>query len=402
MIVQCFWFSIFFILYTYLGYPLILTVLARFKPESKELQPHTPSVTLLIAAYNEETVIAKKLENALGLDYPGDKLQILVAADGSDDRTVEIVKSYVEQGVELSFSHKRQGKMAAINRAMVVAQGEIVVFSDANNMYSKNVIRDLAAPFADAEVGGVSGAKKVLSDGGVLGESEGFYWKYESNIKKQESRLGTCTGTAGEIFAIRRALYVPPPGEIINDDFYMAMQILKQGSQIKYAPEAVSMEPVSLTPQDEIIRRERIIAGRYQAMSLSDKNLPLKRPLVMWQIISHKFLRPMIPFAMIMAFLSNFLSLFKGKNYKGKGVFYRFTNLFLPFGMIFFICQLGFYLLAALGIVRKGELTKRKLFYLPAFLVNSNLAALKGFYRYISGNSSVNWKKVERQVVENE
>ena len=176
-----FWLCICSIIYAYAGYPLLLTLLSRLKPKPLSPQPSFyPSVTLLIAAHNEQAVISKKLENALNLDYPRERLQILVAADGSDDRTPDIVKTYASQGIGLSYQPVRHGKMAAIKRAVPLAQGEILIFSDANNMYDPETIRELTKPFCNPEVGAVSGAKLIVEDGSSLSASEGLYWKYES------------------------------------------------------------------------------------------------------------------------------------------------------------------------------------------------------------------------------
>ena len=147
-----FWLSVLFILYVYMGYPLLLALLARFSKKQPEYAPYTPKITLLIAAYNEEKAISSKLENALSLDYPAENLQILVAADGSDDRTVEIVKTFAARSVEISYQPKRQGKMAAINSAIALARHEIIIFSDANNLYNENTLRELVKPFSDSQV----------------------------------------------------------------------------------------------------------------------------------------------------------------------------------------------------------------------------------------------------------
>lgn len=283
-----FWFCVLGVMYVYAGYPLLLAIFARLFSRPVLTAEITPTVTLLIAAYNEEAVIAGKLENCLALDYPAEKLQVLVAADGSTDRTVDIVRSFSSRGVELCYEPARRGKMAAINHAMQAARGEIVVFSDANNYYRRDALRELIRPFADPTVGAVSGAKHIVKGDGQLGEAEGLYWKYESFIKEQEARLWTCTAVAGEIFAIRRELFTPAPEEVINDDFYLALQVIRRGFRVMYAPKAVSLERVSPSAQDEIVRRTRIIAGRYQAMAMSLKLLPFRQMFVLWQIVSHK------------------------------------------------------------------------------------------------------------------
>lgn len=390
-----FWISVGSILYTYFGYPLLAALLARLRPQPQYAPraSDAPSVTLLIAAYNEEIAIGEKIENSLNLDYPKDRLHILIMTDGSSDHTPEIVNGYAERGVELLHQPERRGKMAAINRALPQARGEIIVFSDANNFYQPDTIQKLVAPFSDPQVGAVSGAKVIAKGDGSLGESEGLYWKYESFIKKQESRLGSCTSAAGEILALRKNLYVPPPNHVINDDFFLAMQVLRQGWRVAYAPEAVSSERVSQTAQDEIIRRTRINAGRYQAIAMAGKFLPFNRPLLVWQVISHKFLRPLVPFFMIGAFLTNLLAVV----FPSPRGFWRLGT---PYGWILFALQIAFYALAILGSrfqKRDGQSRLARLLYLPAFLTNSNLAALKGFFRFLRGGEGHLWQRIQRR-----
>lgn len=398
VLVFLFWLSVGAIFYTYLGYPMLLAFLARLwgdkGAESTDSQA-LPAMTLLIAAYNEEAVIAEKIHNSLALTYPKERLQLLIVTDGSSDRTPEIVAQYAAQGVELLHQPLRQGKMAAINRAMGYARGEIVVFSDANNLYSPETLVELAAPFRDPRVGAVSGAKRIQKGDGALGDSEGLYWKYESFIKAQESRLGSCTSAAGEILAIRRSLFVPAPKGVINDDFFLAMQVLRQGYNMAYTPRACSFERVSASARDELIRRTRINAGRYQAMAMAGQLLPWKRPLLIWQIFSHKFLRPLVPFFMILAAVSNGLLVFLAPADAG------FWRLGWPFGVLFLALQALFYSSAWLGAFlqqrggdRRGWL---RVLYLPTFLTYSNLAALRGFWRFIRGEYSPLWERVRRR-----
>jgi len=386
-----FWVCILLILYTYAGYPALLWLLARLKRKPAAYAPLEPSVTLLIAAYNEQAVIAEKLENSLALDYPREKLQILVAADGSSDATPEIVGSFAGRGVELSYSPERRGKMAAINRAVPQARGEIILFSDANNMYTPDVIRELVHPFSDPSVGAVTGAKHVISDQGGLSESEGLYWRYESFIKERESHLGCTVGAPGEITAMRRELFRPPPERIINDDFYMAADLVKRGYRVLYNPRAQSSETVSASAAGEMKRRARIIAGRYQVILLAGRLLPWRQPRVVWQIISHKFLRPLVPFAMIGALLANLIVVIWPPTA-------RPVLLWLgqPVGLILLALQIAFYLLAWLGRYAPRGTRIGKLLYLPVFLVNSNLAALVGLARFFSGRQTVLWERVAR------
>ncbi|MBI5932757.1 MAG: glycosyltransferase family 2 protein [Chloroflexi bacterium] len=381
-----FWLSVGSILYTYFGYPLLVTLLARLRPPLRFAEPKEdlPLVTLLIAAYNEELAIEEKIKNSLNLDYPKDRLQILIVNDGSSDRTRDILDEYVGRGIEAFHQPQRGGKMAAITRGVSEARGDIILFSDANNTYQANTIKQIIAPFSDPHISAVSGAKVIEKGDGGLGESEGLYWKYESFIKKQESRLGSCTSATGEILAIRKGKYVAPPQGIINDDFYIAMQVVRQGDRLVYAPEAKSSERVSPTAQDEIKRRSRINAGRYQSFALAKHTLPINNPLLMWQIFSHKFLRLMLPFLMIGAALTNL------------------AIVLIPaasnnFWLILLIGQAAFYGLALLGdrLPKKSKLGR--LLYLPAFLTNSNMASLQGFIRFLRGGQLHLWERIDRR-----
>ncbi len=382
-----FWISVGSIIYTYAGYPLLVGAAARLGGRRRSEEPafrdaELPTATLIVAAYNEQDVIARKLDNSLSLDYPVDRFQILVAADGSSDETPDIVRSFAPRGVELSYRPERRGKVAAINHAMAQARGEIVVLSDANNDYDAGALRELVRPFADPTVGGVVGAKHVSAGDGALGESEGLYWRYESYIRRMESALGSCTGAVGEIFATRRDLYEPLPEGIITDDFYMAGRLLRRGYRVVYRPEAKSTERVSVSASDEMKRRARIVAGRYQAIAMAHRLLPLRRPLLVWQMLSHKFMRPLVPFAMASALVANVL--LAATPLRG----YR----------LLLAGHLGFYGLAVLGTrVRSGTPVARAL-YLPTFLVRSNLAAVTGLYQYLTARETMHaWERVARR-----
>ena len=390
-----FWLFVFLIIYTYAGYPLLIWLFSRVVSRPKTDSDAVPYVTLLIAAFNEEKVIAQKIENSLQLIYPRDRLQILVMDDGSDDRTQEIIKSYAERdgSVELAYNPPRRGKMAAINRAVQQARGEIILFSDASNSYASDVVSEIVAPFSDPRVGAVVGARTIEAGEGGLGESEGLYWKYESFIQKNESLLGCCTGIVGEILAIRRDLFTPPPDGIINDDFFMAMQVAKQGYRVIYVPNARSFESISVHAQDGMERRKRIVAGRYQAILHADRLLPWNRPLVVWQIISHKFMRPLIPLFMIGALLVNLLALV----FPSQRSVLPLLFLTPPYNWIIFSLQAAFYLLAVGGrVLEKRNTGWLRIFYIPTFLFNSNWAALEGLYRFVVGKQTTRWVKTAR------
>ncbi len=388
-----FWLSILFVVYTYLGYPLLVYLFSRLQPVAKPQEAsNLPVVTLLIAAYNEEKVIAEKLDNSLSLDYPREKLQILVTADGSSDKTADIVQQYAPQGVTLSYIPDRSGKMAAITRAMPLARGEVVVFSDANNMYDSQAIRALVAPYADKNVGATTGAKLIIEDDRQLSSAEGFYWKYESWIKKSETRLSTCTSAVGEMLSIRKELFAPPERAIVNDDRYMVFDLIRRGYRIYYTPQARSHETVSKSAGDEIVRRTRITVGAYQTMAMAAKLLPFDRPMVLWQMLSHKFFRAFVPFAMLLALFSN-LALVFWPAQPGPHAFWAIAS---PFNNIFLALQGMFYAVAVAGNLFPSRGKLGKVLYIPTFLVNSNFAALLGLYSFLTNKNPHLWKRVNR------
>jgi len=384
-----FWFSVALIFYAYIGYPLLLSFFTAFQQKKDVSVTSEVPMTILITAYNEEAVIAKKIENTLKLEYPQDKLQIIVAADGSSDRTPEIVRGFGNR-VELSYIPNRQGKMAAINRAIPLVRGEIIVFSDANNLYEADALRRLVAPFSDSKVGASTGAKLIIQDGRNLSGAEGIYWKYESWIKRNQTKLDTCTSSVGEIFAVRRDVYIPPPNFVINDDYYIVIDLIRRGFRVFYVPEARSLEYISASEQDEITRRARIGTGLYQSIFMIAKLLPLGRPWAIWHIISHKFCRALVPFGLLGALLSNLIIvLFE----------YRQLHHFLLSGsymQIFLSAQLAFYMLALFGNYFKFPGFVGKLIYLCAYLVNSNYAYLRGFWGFITKKQTSVWERVQR------
>lgn len=383
-----FWLCVAFVLYVYAGYPILIMLWASLRPRRADYEPVLPSVTLLIAAHNEEKIIAAKLENSLHLDYPRDRLQILVANDGSTDRTAEIIQRYADRGIEMWSVMPRGGKMNAINGAMQGARNEIVLFSDADNLYEPDALREMVKPFSDPSVGGVSGARVVMGNHS-LGKAEALYWRYEEQIKRAETRVGSCAGVAGDALAVRRDLYLPPPASTINDDFFILLGVLKQGYRFAFAPAARSAHPVTGTEQGEIERRARMVAGRYQAMFSGWKMLPFRNPVAVWQIVSHKYLRPMVPLAVIVAMVANIVAFALPSRLNAPA----WLVLGRPYVWLTLALEACFFLLAGLGSVARFPGMLGKLLYVPTFVLNSNFAALKGFYRYFAGQQPVFWTR---------
>lgn len=295
------WGALCIFLYGYFGYPLLLTALARFRKAGplvlSEIQPR---VTMVVAAWNEDQVIAEKIENTLALDYPPGKLDLLVVSDGSTDRTDEIVESYAQRPVlsavegtarvRLLHTAGRQGKSAALNLGVPEASGEIVVLTDANALFQKDAVARLVRPFADSRVGAVSGQLRY-HQGTSLGEGEGAYWRYEQAVKRSESALRSLLGANGSIYAIRKSLFRPVHPRDVND-FRIPYDALLQGYWVVLEPEAVSLEHTAGNLWAEYRRKVRIMARAIPMMlALVWPTLARRRLLVLWQLLSHKLLR---------------------------------------------------------------------------------------------------------------
>lgn len=372
-----FWFSIFLALYCYLGYPLILIILGLLFGKEIKRAEITPPVSLLIPVYNEEKIIQKKIENSLELDYPKDKLEIVVASE-SDDRTNEIVKEYKNRGVKLIEFAGREGKQYTIYRTLPKCQGEIIVLTDANGMFKKDAILKLVRNFTDLRVGCVSGELKYINPKETsIGESEGIYWKYEVLIKKLESRIQSVLGANGSIYALRKELY-SPLSEYRGDDFELPIRVAQQGHGVVWEPEAISEEEVYPETIKEFKRKVVIIGWHFRgAFILLKESFKKNQPLLVFQLISHKILRWLIGFFLVFIFLSNILLL---------------DN---PFYSILFIGQIIFYSLAIFGyFLDKKRKKLNKLVNLAYYFCMVNLAALVGVIKGILGKQKPTWEKV--------
>ncbi len=308
MIKFLFWTSAGLLGYVYLIYPLLLWVLPAFFRTSFQTRSIEPSVSLLIAAYNEAAVIGAKIENALSLDYPARRLEIVVASDGSTDATAQVVRSFAEEkapgGVRLLEFTKNRGKVATLNDALPLLTGEIVAFSDASSMLAPDSLRHLVEYFADPHVGAVSGVYRVLKkEQANLGVQEDFYWKYETFLKVQEAKLGGFTGAHGSLYAIRRELYPFPAADTINDDFVIPMRIRQRGYRIAYEPAAVAYEEAH--EMEGFSRRVRITAGNIGQLREVKGLLWPPRMMSLFCLLSHKAGRLVVPLAMVLLIIAN-------------------------------------------------------------------------------------------------
>jgi cellulose synthase/poly-beta-1,6-N-acetylglucosamine synthase-like glycosyltransferase len=356
-----FWAAAAFVAYTYAGYPLLLWLLTRVWRRPVRRGRYEPSVSLLVAAYNEADVIAEKLQNSLALDYPADRLEIVVASDGSTDGTVDIVRSVMDGSdgrIRLLPFERNRGKVQALNDAVPLLRGEIVAFSDASSLLAPEALRELVANFADRSVGAASGVYEVAADARAsLARQEDLYWKYETFLKTQEARLGTLTGAHGSLYAIRRDLYPFPPAGTINDDFVIPTSVIARGYRIAYETQAVAREPAA--EMEGFGRRVRIAAGNVAQLREVGSWLSPLRPLVLACFLSHKAARLAVPIALAAMVIS---------------------NLFLlddPFYAVLFAGQVLFYGLAILGAL---GLRRPKLLRLPYYFCMINSALFVWLY----------------------
>ncbi len=377
-----FWGSVLLIFYVYLGYPLLLLVMHMlFRSEPVRKQDIEPDVTLIISAYNEEDVIARKLENSLALDYPAEKLEILVISDCSDDRTDEIVASFADRGVKLLRMPERGGKTVGLNAAVPQAKGEIIIFSDANAMYDRNVVRAIVRNFADERVGAVTCESRYeIEEGDTSTESENLYWRYELALKRLESELGSLVGGDGAIYAIRKALYRRmKPSDL--SDFVNPLQIVSQGFRNVYEPEAFSFEKGGESFEKEFRRKVRIVNRAWRGMmSMRHVLNPFRYGFFAIQAISHKLLRWLVPAFMVVAFVSNISLL-------GEHIFYKFT----------FTLQVLFYLLAVVGWLQSRREEIARMFYIPYYFCLVNWASLKGIIENYTGRTYTVWNTVREK-----
>lgn len=385
-----FWLCAAAFFWTYFGYPLFMLMRARIaaKP-TKQDETLLPNLTLLIPAYNEADVIREKLENAVKLKYTSEKLQILVVDDGSTDGTPEIVREFSDKGVTLLQQPQRGGKMSGVNRGFENATGEIVVLSDASPMYEEDALHKLVRNFADDRVGVVVGALRVWDGANSVAKPAGLYWKYESALRKWESQTGSTVAVHGNMFAVRKTLYRPLKKHTINDEFSIAMEVLRQGFRVIYEPQAISYDMASANMTDEFRRRTRINAGRYQALFTAGYlNAPTAD--LTFRLISHKLFRPLTPVFMLLAFVCNALLVLFGLF--GAPI-YGFLTPPLWFWVIGLLAQIAFYGAAYLGYQAEAAGKPNKLLSVPYFFVSSNLAALVGLWRWIRNRQSVTWQK---------
>jgi cellulose synthase/poly-beta-1,6-N-acetylglucosamine synthase-like glycosyltransferase len=366
-----FWTFVAIAAYVYAGYPLLVWAMARIAARPVKMSAVTPSVSLLVAAYNEADVIVAKIQNGLALDYPPDRYEIVIASDGSKDQTVELAKPFEDgRRVRIFAYPNNRGKLSVLNDTVSRLTGDIVAFSDASSMLAPEALRMLVRSFADPAVGGVSGVYKVRKqDQAHQGASEDFYWKYETFLKLQEARLGSILGGHGSLYAIRRDLYPFPTSDTINDDYVIPLRIVQKGYRMAYEPESIAYEEAH--EMGGFSRRVRIMTGNVKQLSEMRALVWPPRWLELFFFLSHKAGRLFVPACMIGMLVTNALLLNR------------------PFYLALAVGQVLFYLLAIAGTFWKLH---PKALRLPYYLSMINTATFFGVLFALGGRRVV-WKR---------
>ncbi len=385
------WVLIFIVIYTYVGYAILLMFLVKLKssffPDKYTYNSdYQPDVTLLIAAYNEKDYVDFKVLNSLDIDYPKDKLKLVWVTDGSDDGTPDFLAQYPQ--VKVFHESARNGKIGAINRVMKYIDTPIVVYSDANTYLPKDVISRIVYLFSNPKVGCVSGEKRIHSkDKDVAaGAGEGIYWKYESFLKKNDFKLYSVVGAAGELFAIRTHLHEEVEKDTLLDDTMISLRIAMKGYIIGYDPLAYAEENASANVKEELKRKIRISAGGIQSVVRLRSLLNIfKYKTLSFQYISHRVLRwTLAPLSLILIFFINL------------AIVLMDLPISLNFYSTLFCLQLLFYSAALLGWFLQNREIKVKILFIPYYFFIMNYAVVMGFFRYIKRSQSVNWERSKR------
>jgi poly-beta-1,6-N-acetyl-D-glucosamine synthase len=368
-----FWSAVLVVGYTYFLYPLAVYLGSRLRPEAVRDPTTVPSISIVISLFNEETRVEDKIRNLRALDYPADRVQILLGSDGSTDRTNENLRRHEQSGtVSVVYQHNRAGKPAMLNTLVPQATGDLLVFTDARQRLAPNAIRELVKHFQDPKIGSVSAELYFEDANGKSAGGLGLYWKYEVFIRRSESRLSSMLGATGALYAIRRELFTPVPPGLVLDDVYIPMKAVEKGYRAILEPTARVYDQVSSSARAEFARKTRTLAGNYQLFRHLRWALNPFNGAVAWQFFSHKVLRLFVPYCLLAVLAANLFLL--------KSRFYQMT----------LALQVAFYLLAGAGAVSRRPF---RLFDVPHMFCVMNCAAVVGLYRFVTNTQDVVWQK---------
>lgn len=386
-----FWILAFLVFYTYAGYGLLIWLLVKLRPPRPEspMPTRLPTVTMVVPAYNERDYLPQKLQNCLDQDYPAELMTLLFVVEGSTDGSAEYLatRQAALPQLQVQSGTERLGKIMAINRAMPLVSTDLTIFTDANTQLNIEAVSRIVRRFSPADVGAVTGEKRISVAGkeSAAGSGEGLYWRYESFLKKMDALLHTIVGAAGELFAIRTALYEPVEADTLLDDFIISLRIAERGYRVDYAPDAYALERPSQSVGEETKRKVRIAAGGFQAIRrLRPLFNVFRYGWLSFQYVSHRVLRwAVTPFCLPLLLLLNLLLV---------------TQPNAGFWWLMLLGQVLFYAVAAVGYQLENRQTRWKLTFVPFYFVFMNGCVLAGFLRYKRGNLSGVWEKSRRAV----
>lgn len=380
-----FWLALVVVGYTYAGYGAVLYCLVRLRRARRPAAPRggvsadLPEVALVVPAFNEADCIAAKIANARALDYPSDRLRLLIVTDGSTDGTPDIARRFPD--VTVLHRGERLGKAAAINHAMSRVRSPVVVLSDANTLLNREALREVVRHYADPAVGGVAGEKRIRPRDGAASAGEGLYWRYESWLKRLDAELWTVVGAAGELLSFRRDLFTPLEEDAIQDDFLLSLRIAARGYRVVYEPRAYATEDASASVGEELKRRIRIAAGGWQSM-LRLRSLwnARRHPVLTLQYLSHRVLRwSAVPFLLPLLLPVNALLAAGAPVYRA-----------------LLWAQAAFYGLALAGYLGDRRGRRLRALVAPYYFVLANYAVLRGFARFLTRRQPATWERVRR------
>jgi poly-beta-1,6-N-acetyl-D-glucosamine synthase len=379
------WASAAIVAYSYVGYPALVGALAWLRPARRVSKaPIEPRVTLLIVAHNEEARIEDKLRNCLEVDYPRDRLEVLVASDGSRDGTEHLVRSFASEGVHLLALPGPNGKPSAINAAVPRASGEILVLCDVRQRLGKSAIRELVAHFADPQVGAVSGELHIPGGtSSTSGEGVGIYWSYEKAIRRAESRLGSTIGATGALYAFRKSLFQPIDPRTILDDVAIPMNVTRAGYRVTFEPAAEAFDEPATDTAREYGRKVRTLAGNYQLVALYPWLLDPRRNRLLWQFVSHKLSRLAVPWCLMAFFGASAWLAFQGS----------------PAYQPLVAAQAVFYGMAAAGCGLERLGRHPRWLSIPCGLTLLNVAAGAAFFGFLRGTHKAAWRAEGARII---
>jgi poly-beta-1,6-N-acetyl-D-glucosamine synthase len=380
MLVTVFWLSLVALAYTYVGYPVLIACLARVRPRPVRRAAIRPSVTLVVIAHNEAARIAQRLENCLALEYPADRLAVVVVSDGSTDDTVDVARRYESRGVRVIAFPLRRGKPSVLNDVIPTCDGELVVLADARQTFASDALSALVESFHDERVGAVSGELVLRPGATTVGRGVGFYWSYEKLIRRSESRVDSTVGVTGAIWAARRALIRPIPPDTILDDVYLPLSIVRQGHRVLFEPRALAYDDPVSTARQEFTRKVRTIAGTLQLLVRERWLWSPRRNRLWFQTLSHKAFRLTSPFLLVALLLTNI-------PLASTTVFYASTLL----------AQVTLYVMALAAAILPGA--PPRFLAVPYAFVLLNVTTIWGVLGYVSGRQTVTWRKPDEPAV---